>query len=382
MKKLILCFAMILGYQITPALADQGATEERLMFRYRAATEDELNLMRTDRNIKLKAAIVVTKILPGFLTTQNDFKPNDLVLMVNGQPALTPEALEKLMLKFKPEDKIKLSYIDMEAASPNRKSGAMELVKGGVKKTLNYKLAVIETKVEEKPPVSTKPVDTSTPSSSAPTVPAPKVSKPISPPVAKPVEGPKDAKLTPSPDKKWDVAGQTVFDIKGMHIGDILNKEFAYHHCPAKDIEEHLGWVWSDVKQTYVDNGKPSDGNITGSDSFEIDGKSVFVLYTFQNRLLVGVHIVFDTGLYDTIKKVYTDKFKQEQKVSHDTVTTGMGVQHTNETSTWQTSSGPFILKRYGADIKNGIGMLLSPELEKAFNEQEGKAKEALKEKL
>ena len=382
MKKIILSFVMLLAYQAFPALADQGATEERLMFRYRAATEDELNLMRTDRNIKLKAAIVVTKILPGFLTTQNVFKPNDLVLMVNGQPALTPEALEKLMLKFKPEDKIKLSYIDMQAASPNRKSGAMELVKGGVKKTLNYKLAVIETKVEEKPPVSTKPVDTSTPSTSAPTVPAPKVSKPISPPVAKPVEGPKDAKLTPSPDKKWDVAGQTVFDIKGMHIGDILNKEFAYHHCPAKDIEEHVGWVWSDDKQTYVDNGKPSDGNITGSDSFEIDGKSVFVLYTFQNRLLVGVIIVFDTGLYDTIKKVYTDKFKQEPKVSNDTVTTGMGVQYTNETSTWQTSSGPFILNRYGADIKNGSGMLRSPELEKAFNEQEGKAKEALKEKL
>ena len=373
---------MILTYQITPAFADQDTTEERLMFRYRAATEDELNLMRTDRNIKLKAAIIVTKILPGFLTTQKDFKPNDLVVMVNGQPAVTPEALEKLMLKFKPEDKIKLSYIDMQAASPNRESGAMELVKGGVKKTLNYKLAVIETKVEEKPPVSTKPVDTSTPSTSAPTVPAPKVSKPISPPVAKPVERPKDAKLTPSPDKKWDVAGQTVFDIKGMHIGDILNKEFAYYHCPGEDIEEHVGWVWSGDKQTYVDNGKPSDGNTTGSDSFEIDGKSVFVLYTFQNRLLVGVAIVFDTGLYDTIKKVYTDKFKQEPKVSNDTVTTGMGVQYTNETSTWQTSSGPFILNRYGANIKNGSGMLWSPEREKAFNEQEGKAKEALKEKL
>ena len=187
MKKLILCFAMILTYQITPAFADQDTTEERLMFRYRPATEDELNLMRTDRNIKLKAAIIVTKILPGFLTTQKDFKPNDIVVMVNGQPAVTPEALEKLMSKFKPEDKIKLSYIDMQAASPNRESGAMELVKGGVKKTLNYKLAVIETKVEEKPPVSPKPVDTSTPSTSTPTVPAPTVSKPISPPVAKPV---------------------------------------------------------------------------------------------------------------------------------------------------------------------------------------------------
>jgi len=192
----------------------------------------------------------------------------------------------------------------------------------------------------------------------------------------------KDAKLTPSPDKKWDVAGQTVFDVKGMHIGDILNKEFAYHHCPVKNIEEHLGWIWSDDKQIYVDNGKSSDGNITGSDSFEIDGKSVFVSYTFQKRLLVGVVILFDTGLYDTIKKVYTDKFKQEPKVSHNTVTTGMGVKYTNETSTWQTSSGPFNLNRYGADIKNGSGMLLSPELEKAFNEQEGKAKEALKEKL
>ena len=373
MKKLILCFAMLLAYQITPALADEDTTEERLMFRYRLATDAELKQLHTERNIKLKAAVVVTQILPGFPSAKINLSTDDLVLSLNGQTISTYEAIEKFVAKRKPEEEIKIFYIDLHTTKPAKSSGGeIELIPV-VKKTATYKLAAV------KPPEVSKPSNPS--GTSTTTTPPPVGSKTTSPRVVKP-EGPKDAKLTPSPDKKWDVAGQTVFDIKGMHIGDILNKEFAYHHCPVKDIEEHVGLVWSDDKQTYVDNGKPSDGNIKGSDSFEIDGKSVFVLYTFQNRLLVGVVIVFDTGLYDTIKKVYTDKFKQEPKVSNDTVTTGMGVQHTNETSTWQTSSGPFILKRYGGDIKNGIGMLLSPELEKAYNEQEGKAKEALKEKL
>ena len=179
MKKLILCFAMMLWYQITPAFADQGTTEERLMFRYRAATEDELNLMRTDRGINLKAAIIVTQILPGFLSTQNDFKPNDIVRMVNGQYALTPEALEKVVAQIGPADKIKLIYIDTLAQSQTNKNHRFELVKGGVQKTLNYTLAVIESKVVDNPPVSTKPVDTSAPSTSTPTVPEPTVSQPI-----------------------------------------------------------------------------------------------------------------------------------------------------------------------------------------------------------
>ena len=51
MKKLILCFAMLLGYQITPAVADQGLTEERLMFRYRLATEAELKHLHIERNL-------------------------------------------------------------------------------------------------------------------------------------------------------------------------------------------------------------------------------------------------------------------------------------------------------------------------------------------
>ena len=172
MKKLILCFAMLLTYQITPAFADQDTTEERLMFRYRAATEDELNLMRTG-GINLKAAIIVQEILPGFPSTQSEFKPNDIVLMVNGQSAITLEALEKLVAQIEPADKIKLSYINFPQEGRTRGARGVplfKLVKGGVQKTLYYTLAVIKSKLEDKPPVSTKPVDTSSPGTSTPTV--------------------------------------------------------------------------------------------------------------------------------------------------------------------------------------------------------------------
>ena len=182
MKKLILCFAMLLTYQITPAFADQDTTEERLMFRYRAATEDELNLMRTG-GINLKAAIIVQEILPGFPSTQSEFKPNDIVLMVNGQSAITLEALEKLVAQIEPADKIKLSYINFPQEGRTRGARGVplfKLVKGGVQKTLYYTLAVIKSKLEDKPPVSTKPVDTSSPGTSTPTV-----SEPTNLPVAK-----------------------------------------------------------------------------------------------------------------------------------------------------------------------------------------------------
>ena len=173
---------MLLTYQITPAFADQDTTEERLMFRYRAATEDELNLMRTG-GINLKAAIIVQEILPGFPSTQSEFKPNDIVLMVNGQSAITLEALEKLVAQIEPADKIKLSYINFPQEGRTRGARGVplfKLVKGGVQKTLYYTLAVIKSKLEDKPPVSTKPVDTSSPGTSTPTV-----SEPTNLPVAK-----------------------------------------------------------------------------------------------------------------------------------------------------------------------------------------------------
>ena len=177
MKKLILCFAMLLGYQITPALADEDTTEERLMFRYRLATDAELKQLHTERNIKLKAAVVVTQILPGFPSAKINLSTDDLVLSLNGQTISTYEAIEKFVAKRKPEEEIKIFYIDLHTTKPDKSSGGeIELIPV-VKKTATYKLSAV------KPPDVSKPSNPS--GTSTTTTPPPAGSNTTSPPVAK-----------------------------------------------------------------------------------------------------------------------------------------------------------------------------------------------------
>ena len=180
MKKLILCFVMLLAYQITPALADQGATEERLMFRYRLATDAELKQLHTERNIKLKAAVVVTQILPGFPSANINLSTDDLVLSLNGQTISTYEAIEKFVAKRKPEEEIKIFYIDLHTTRPAKSGGGlMEVIPEGIKKSMTYKLAAV------KPPEVSKPSNPS--GTSTTTSPAPVGSNTTNPPVAKPI---------------------------------------------------------------------------------------------------------------------------------------------------------------------------------------------------
>ena len=169
MKKLILCFAMLLAYQITPALADQSATEERLMFRYRLATDAELKHLHIERNLKLKVAVIVTEILPGFPADQKDFSKDDLILTLNGQTVSTYEAIEKFVAKRKPEEEIKISYIDLNVTRQTQSGGGyMELIPEGVKKSMTYNLSAV------KPQEVIKPINR--PGTST-----------TSPPVAKPI---------------------------------------------------------------------------------------------------------------------------------------------------------------------------------------------------
>ncbi len=169
MKKLILCFVMLLAYRAIPALADQGLTEERLMFRYRLATEAELKHLRIERNLKLKVAVIVTEILPGFPADQKDFSKDDLILTLNGQTVSTYEAIEKFVAKRKPEEEIKISYIDLNVTRQTQSGGGyMELIPEGIKKSMTYKLSAV------KPQEVIKPINR--PGTST-----------ISPPVAKPI---------------------------------------------------------------------------------------------------------------------------------------------------------------------------------------------------
>ena len=206
---------------------------------------------------------------------------------------------------------------------------------------------------------------------------------PIASPI--PVVAPK---LTPSGQSPQS-NGKPKFDIKGQRIGDIINKEWAYSHCPGNQLEEHLGYAISKDFTTLSETGKPADGNITGSEVINVDGsgsddpkKGVFVIYTFEARKLIGVDLVFDTSFFDLLKTTYIDKFALAPTITYQKVTTHMGVEYTNEIDTWQTDSGPFILRRYGSDIEKGAGVLWTPEMAKFSAEKESQKQKDLKSKL
>lgn len=152
------------------------------------------------------------------------------------------------------------------------------------------------------------------------------------------------------------------FDIGGMKIGDKLTEEFAYSHCPAKD------------------EGKAER---TCHKSIKVEGADVFILYYFDEQKLISVSLSYKSEIFEEIVGVYTSKFGQPpHQEKKETVTTNAGVEYTNVIKSWNTTSGEFIVKKYGSGIDKGYAYLLSSEYEKYLIKKKNERQKELGGKL
>ena len=95
-----------------------------------------------------------------------------------------------------------------------------------------------------------------------------------------------------------------------------------------------------------------------------VGGDEVSILYYIYREEFVGVSLSYPPSLYDTMVRVYADKFAQPpHREWDDEIQTRMGAKYLNEYAEWDVQYGQFRLQKYGAAVDTGRGHMLSEQL-------------------
>lgn len=179
----------------------------------------------------------------------------------------------------------------------------------------------------------------------------------------KPAAAPKAAPVVP-----------VEFDIGGLKIGDEITKAWT------------RGKVFDDERLR--NKPKLTDGifltyPLSCSETIACEGGEILVHYQIDERRLIGVSLAFKSDLFPLLVKTYSAKFETDpHEIIAEPVTTKLGARYENERATWQTTSGPFILEKYGSNVEEGFGSLLTPELAEYRQSQDAADLKKLGKKL
>ncbi len=140
------------------------------------------------------------------------------------------------------------------------------------------------------------------------------------------------------------------FDINGLKIGDELTEEFSEQYCRNRNSEKR---------------------EIECKRKQKIDGVPVSVLYLFYDASLVTVSLSFDSKAFRKLVSAYEDKYSgfPNDEIGEPMVL-GDGVQYTNEKVLWATTSGNFVIEKYGHNLAEGYAHLDSQEYNKYTNKK------------
>lgn len=133
---------------------------------------------------------------------------------------------------------------------------------------------------------------------------------------------------------------QVVFDIHGLHFGEVPSKEF---------VEKHLHGHF-DAQGTLAEQieGKPKD---------------LVADYEFSNGKLVGLHVWFNSLYFTEVSEAYSVKFGTNPVRKTETKTNAMGATFTNQVLMWNTDAGQFIVEKYYNTISQGCAYMVSDEI-------------------
>jgi hypothetical protein len=137
---------------------------------------------------------------------------------------------------------------------------------------------------------------------------------------------------------------QIEFDIDGLMLGDELTETFFNQYCPSRS------------------KGKNS---IECKRSLKLNGIKLSVLYFFHDHRLLAISISYLSSEYRALIKTYKRKFSQSPSNVEEPILLSTGVEYTNIKSSWSTTSGEFVIEKYGNNFKKGIAYLLSDKYEK-----------------
>jgi hypothetical protein len=137
---------------------------------------------------------------------------------------------------------------------------------------------------------------------------------------------------------------QVEFDINGIKIGDELTEKFFNKYC------------FSELKDS---------DSIECKQRIKFNDVTLSVLYFFYDAKLLAISITYPSSQYKTLVDSYKKKFTISPFKQSEPILVSTDEKYINEKSSWNTTSGEFVVERYGNSLKKGIAYLMSDEYEK-----------------
>lgn len=132
------------------------------------------------------------------------------------------------------------------------------------------------------------------------------------------------------------------FEVAGLEIGDELTNDFYQQYC-----------------LTQANRNK----EIECKRKLKMSGVSVLALYLFYDSSLIAVSFSYDSHVYVDLVKAFSKKLSHfPSKKLYETVSLNTGAQYINEKNVWHTTSGDFILEKYGNNLTKGYAHINSQE--------------------
>lgn len=151
------------------------------------------------------------------------------------------------------------------------------------------------------------------------------------------------------------------FSLAGMRIGDELTREMEYKHVASKDV---------------------GNFEVMASQTIEVGDIELFVIYTFLDRRLESVSLLFKPKDFEEVLSTFVAKFGKPDNVENEVVTNALKTEFLNMTCTWRTNQGEFVLQKYAGKVTDSYGSLRSERYEKYIEAKKNEEMQQLQKKL
>lgn len=237
------------------------------------------------------------------------------------------------------------------------------------------------------PPPSSSPSKLVTEAKAVVTTMARPVQTESKPAVAQPdSNGSSEASYSARRPKRWPIAVGVGLLLLGLIGSQTRNSDLASvgsNHAPNSVSFDIQGLKIGEKKDSSAANVVLFDASWISSTSalrqcqkqIVIGPSQITTFFSFEANVLISVSLHYKSEMYEQVVNAYTAKFGvPPHEVEEELMTTRAGVDFTNQVATWQTDSGPFIIRRYGDSVDWGYAVLYSPAFA-AYTEKESRAK-------
>jgi len=135
------------------------------------------------------------------------------------------------------------------------------------------------------------------------------------------------------------------------------------------------------IKKVNFDIQGVKVGDLCNKENDQVDILDVW--YHTKSGRLTSISFSFDSSFFNDVVEAYTEKFGcRPHHYRSKPIKTRNGLEYINETVTWETNSGDLEISKFGNTIDEGFGWLKSPQYLKQMDEEEKERQKTMKDQL